>query len=93
MKIQHILLTVHFLELFRKQHEQSEKLAPVKTAFLSILDREELLEVVQLIYKGKAEKQHPNLQDTSNEEILMMINDQYYVLWYLIDDVFGGYTL
>jgi hypothetical protein len=93
MKTEHILITVHFLEHLRKQHEALEQLAPVQSAFLHLLDRNELLKIVQLMYDGQAEKQHPNLTEKTNEEILTVINDQYYVLWYLIDDVFGEYTL
>lgn len=89
MKTEHILITVHFLECLRKQHEESEKLAPIHPAFAHLLDKEELMAIMQQIYNGDTEFEHPNFEDKSREELCVIIKDEYYILEYLIDEVFG----
>lgn len=93
MKTQHILITIHFLEILRNNHQETEHLAKIREAFAFLLEKKELIAIAQLIYNGEAEKEHPNLHQKTEAELLDLIKDQYYVLEYMIEEVWGAYTL
>lgn len=92
MKIRHAIITVDFLEKLR-QGAENEKLAPISKAHEVLLTNEELVSVIQYMYDGEAEKEHENLNEKTSEELLSIINDQYYILCWMIDEVFGCYAL
>ena len=93
MKTQHILITVHFLEALRTQSEETEHLAPVHKAFTHLLEKQELVAILQNIYNDEAEFEHPNFTEKTKEELLAIIKDEYYILEYLIEEVWGSYVL
>jgi hypothetical protein len=93
MKTEHRIITIHFLEILRKKCQDNERLNPIKPSYLKLLQREELIKIIELIYDGEGNQAHPNYQEKSSEELLCIINDEYYILWYMIEEVWGKYTL
>lgn len=93
MKTEHRLVTIHFLETLRKRNENTEKIAPARNAYANLLEKEELITIMQNIYNGEAEYEHPNFTEKSKKELLTIINDEYYILEYLIEEVWGSYVL
>ncbi len=92
MKIRHAIITVDFLEKLR-QGAENEKLALISKAYEVLLTKEELVAVIQYMFEGEAEKEHKNLNEKTSEELLTIIDDQYYILCWMIDEVFGDYAL
>jgi len=93
MKTEHRLITIHFLEALRKQSEDLEKIAPTRNAYAHLLGKEELIIIMQNIYSGEAEYEHPGFTTMSKKELLAIIKDEYYILEYLIEEVWGDYIL
>lgn len=84
---EHLLITIHFLETLRKRNEDTEKIAPVRNAYANLLDKEELIIIMQNIYNGEAEYERPGFTEMSKRELLAIIKDEYYILEYLIEEV------
>ena len=65
----------------------------MRTAFIHLLTREELLAILERVYLGEAQQEHPNLLEKTNPELLEIIKDQYYILDYFIDELLEEFLL
>ena len=96
MKTHELLIVRHFLQTLDKQVEGERLQEPIAPAFLNLLTRADLKEILVLIYGDPQEikKAHPDYENKPNDVLLFeYIRDEYYVLKYYIDVVMPRYTL
>jgi len=92
MKTTEIIVIIHFLEILRKQTE-NEQLKPITSrGFEYLLSKEELIAIVNHMYDGKGSGIH-DLETKTAHELLKIIDDEYYILCYYIEEVLGRYML
>ena len=96
MKTHELLIVRHFLQTLDKQVEGERLQEPIAPAFLNLLTRADLKEILLLIYGDPQEikKAYPDYENKPNDVLLFeYIRDEYYVLKYYIDVVMPRYTL
>lgn len=93
MNTRYAIITISFLERFRKTLEEERLQSPVSTAFTTLLTKEELISVIEHMHEGEATNKYPNLSDLDEAHLLEIIGDEYYILNWLMEEVLGGYTL
>ena len=93
MKPQHVIITMSFLQRLQKQAKNEQHQSPVHPAFKNLLDKEELMSIIDHMFDGEAEMEYPDLKIMSKDSLLEAINDEYYILCWLIEEVLGSYTL
>ena len=97
MEARELIILKHFLKQLEQKHRDSEVLqTPVSESFIHFLSREELIEILILMFDEKAEleKAYPSYEEASNETLLFeYIADEYYILYFFIHKVLKKYTL
>lgn len=90
---EHVLITIHFLEKLRVEHRDTEALSPMHRAFEHLLSHHELLEILQRMHHGGTAPNISELKTKSKSELLSLIDDEYYILEYVIEEVWGSHVL
>ena len=93
MKTIEIIVIIHFLERLRKQTENEQLYSPLSRGFEYLLSKEELIQIINHMYDGRGSDEYGNLEGKSSQELLNIIDDEYYILCYFIEEVLGKYTL
>ena len=93
MNARHALIALSFLQKLQEKVKNERFQNPVHPAFETLLNQEELISVIQCMYENEAEIEYPNLKEKSKKELVDIINDDYYILCWLMEEVLGRYTL
>jgi|GEM_PF-4522410 len=93
MKTTEIIVIIHFLERLRKYTENEQLHSPLSRGFEHLLSKEELIRIINHMYDGKGSDEYGNLEKKIPPELLNIIDDEYYILCYFIEEVLGKYTL
>ena len=96
METRSIIILQHFLKTLESRCETEKLQDPIAPAFIHLLHREELIEILALLYgnKDQIKEAHPNYENESNEVLLFKhIRDEYYILHYFCEVIFKQYTL
>lgn len=86
MKIHELIITRNFLLHLKNQH-QNEQFMSATDVFLNLLSREELLHIIDTMTGGTQHEEDPVFEESTNKELLSFIDDQYYILEYLISRI------
>lgn len=96
MNIRTIIILRHFLGELEKRCEQEQLSEPMHPAFIHLLKREELIDILVRMYGGGEElkQAHPNYETEANSILLFdYIRDEYYILEYFNAVVFEQYVM
>ena len=91
LETRHKILTAHFLIRLRNEFKENERLAPLSVGLLHLLNQEELETIVYRIYGETSDVRFGNLKEKTAQELIMIIEDEYYVLDFLLDEIWKGY--
>lgn len=85
MKTNELVIVKHFLDILENRTELERLQEPIHDAFLHILEHDDLINILLLMYGGEEEVQmaHPHYLEVSNETLLFeYIRDEFYILQY-----------
>lgn len=85
MKTNELVIVRHFLDMLENRTEQERLQEPIHGAFLYILERDDLINILLFMYGGEEEVQiaHPQYLKVSNKTLLFeYIRDEFYILQY-----------
>jgi len=91
IETRHKILEVHFFKRLRDEFKGNERLAPLSAALFHLLNQEELEGVVNRVYGETSDVRFGNLKEKTTQELIMIIEDEYYVLDFLLDEIWKNY--
>ncbi len=91
LETRHKILTTHFLKRLHKEFKETECLASLSLGVIHLLREDELRSIIHRIYGDMADKRFGNLKEKSPRELIMIIEDEYYVLDFLLDEIWKDY--
>ena len=91
LETRHKILTAHFLKRLRNEFKENQCLASLSLALIHLLREDELRSIIHRKYGEMSDKRFGNLKEKSPQELIMIIEDEYYILDFLLDEIWKDY--